>query len=205
MPSWLISKSLSTLSVWTSATQSVVLGPEVPVQYHLGSCGKCKFEDPAQIYWLRISGNSVTSKPSLLKFENCWRKSHLKGTRVDSSGQAAWLYIAVVKLSMLLSRHPKENSMDKTVDWKHTKSNQVVVPAWKKKIEKSMHSEYLIPKKNLIINMNLQISVPMTCQCYRHILRSLLQLWEVGITVPILKVKNKAYYFKNKLRFGGRC
>lgn len=94
--------------------------------------GNANLRTLPQTYWLRISGNSVTSKPSLLKFENCWRKSHLKGTWVDSSGQAAWLYIAVVKFSMLLSRHPKENSMDKTVDWKHTKSNQVVVPAWKK-------------------------------------------------------------------------
>lgn len=74
--------------------------------------------------------------------------------------------------------------MDKNVDWKHTKSNPVMVPAWKR-IEKDMHSE------NPIINMNLQISVPMTCQCCRHFLRPLQQLWEVGVTVPILKVKNK--------------
>lgn len=171
----LTSKSLSTLSVWTSATQSVVPGPEVSLgklweMQIWGPCPRPTDSEFLGILWL--------NKPSLLKFENYWRKSYLKGTWVDSSGQAAWLCIAIVKFSkvgMLLSSHPKEKSMDTNVDWKHTKSLQVMVPA-RKRIEKNMHSENLIPKKNPFINMNLQISQPMPCQCYRHFLRPLQQL-----------------------------
>lgn len=121
----LTSKSLSTLSVWTSATQNVVPGPEVSLgklweMQIWGPCPRPTDSEFLGILWL--------NKPSLLKFENYWRKSYLKGTWVDSSGQAAWLCIAIVKFSkvgMLLSSHPKEKSMDTNVDWKHTKSLQV--------------------------------------------------------------------------------